>query len=374
MRPIIDPATIDSSFPTLKEMTYLDNAATGIPPISAVNAMRKYLEDQLSAKGTIEDTLNCFKSIKEGLAALLGGTVDSYGFAPNTSVGLNIFAHGINYPKDSNIVVCDIEFPASYVPWQHAARLYNAELRVVRSREGGFLLDDFVEKIDENTKVVAISLVQFGTGYRAEAEKLARAAHDNGAYFVLDIIQAAGWQEINLPRMGVDFAAAQAAKWLIGPIGAGFFYIRKEIMEEIQPRYLGWWGVENMQDYTYSEKKPTSIATKFEVGSPSMIAYIGFKESLDFLLSIPARNRELAALDNADYFRKRLTEIDIPYYDFPEANRSPIVSCWPKNPDQLQKSALKERIHCSVRNGRLRVSPHFYNTRDDMDRLLEKMR
>ena len=112
----------------------------------------------------------------------------------------------------------------------------------------------------------------------------------------------------------------------------------------------------------------------FQVGSPAMIAYVGFMESLKLLLDIPGAVRERVALDSAEYLRKRLAEEEVEFYDFPEKNRSPIVSCKPDDVEELQKKLHEKNIHCSVRNGRLRVSPHFYNTHEEIDRLLDSMR
>ena len=104
------------------------------------------------------------------------------------------------------------------------------------------------------------------------------------------------------------------------------------------------------------------------------MSYVGFLESLKVLLQIPNQNREKAALSVADYLRKRLSEIDIPYYDFGRDNNSATVSCKPPDVEKLNELLMKNRIYCSVRNGRLRVSPHFYNTSADVDRLLDHLR
>ena len=132
--------------------------------------------------------------------------------------------------------------------------------------------------------------------------------------------------------------------------------------------------MEDQEEYTYFEREPMSDARKFEVGSPSMVSYIGFLKSLEVLLKIPNKDRESAAVGNADYLRKQLDEIDVSYYDFEKTNRSPIVSCTPPNIEDVHKKLTEAKIHCSVRNGRLRVSPHFYNTFEEIDRLVEKIR
>ncbi|MHA1577307.1 MAG: aminotransferase class V-fold PLP-dependent enzyme, partial [Candidatus Thorarchaeota archaeon] len=186
-------------------------------------------------------------------------------------------------------------------------------------------------------------------------------------------IQAAGWADIDLNKLGIDFASAQAAKWLIGPIGAGFIYVNEKLLNETHPKFLGWWSVQDQEDYTYFDREMRLDARKFEVGSPSMISYVGFLKSLETLLAIPNKERESKALGNADYLRKRLDEIGVGFYNFDRTNRSPIVSCTPPNIEDLHKELKEAKIHCSVRNGRLRVSPHFYNDFGNIDRLIEKI-
>lgn len=362
---------IDNQFPTLSSMTYLNNASTGIPPARMSSAIQKYLEDRAAVRRDFEDTLALFKDVRSKLARLLGGKRNQYGLVPSTSAGLNAIAHSIAYPAGSNVVVCDLEFPANYIPWQNVKQAHGAELRVVESADGEVPTEQFAMAVDENTRVLAVSLVQFGTGYKSNLEELGKIIHAVGGYLVVDIIQAAGCLDINLVHSNVDFAAGQSAKWLIGPIGAGYVYADESVVEEVQPITAGWWGVEDLVDFTYRERKPLPDARRFQGGSLAMMGYVGFRESLDVLLELNAKAREQAALDCADYLRRRLREEEIDYYGFDEENRSAIVSCTPENPEILNEKLNEHRVYCSVRNGRLRVSPHFYNTRHDIDTLMQ---
>lgn len=370
----IDHQFVSEMWPTLGNMTYLNNASTGIPPVTTINAMKEYLDSCIEAVGKFEDTLNLFKSIRLNLAKILGGDYSQYAFVPSTSSGVNSFGHSVEYPTGSNIVLCDLEFPSNYIPWQNISRLYGPELRVVKSNNGVASLDDFAGSIDKNTRIVAVSQIQFGSGYRIDLQALAKIAHENGAFLSVDIIQAAGCIDTNLPKLQIDFATGQAAKWLLGPVGAGFIYVASPIMEELHPRYQGWWGVEQLTEFGYFDRKLLSDARKFQVGSPAMIAYVGFQESLRTLMQISNNIREKAALAVADYLRKRLSEIHIPYYDYGHKNNSAIVSCKPPDVENLNEKLMKDKVFCSVRNGRLRVSPHFYNTNEEVDRLVEHLR
>ncbi|MFW9806934.1 MAG: aminotransferase class V-fold PLP-dependent enzyme [Candidatus Thorarchaeota archaeon] len=374
MTNLIDPEFISEQWPTLKEMTYLNNASTGIPPLDTFNAMKNHLDNRARAIGKFEDTLANFKEIRQNLAMLLGGDYSQYAFVASTSAGINSIAHGVEYPANSNVVICDLEFPANYVPWQNASKLYGFDIRVVKSKDGAAPLESFEEYVDENTKIIAISQVQFGSGFRADLDQLVRLAHNNSALLSVDIIQAAGCFDTDLAKLGVDFATGQAAKWMLGPVGAGYIYVGKSVIEDLTPRFIGWWGVEQLMEFGYFERTPLPDARKFQVGSPAMVAYVGLLESLKTLLKIPGKTRENAAMDNANYLRRRLSEMEIPFYDFGPKHNSATVSCAPQDVDNLHEELVNNKIHCSVRNGRLRISPHFYNNHDEIDRIIEHLR
>ncbi len=369
----IDRQYIENLFPTLADMTYLNNAGTGIPPTTTVDAMKQHLVNRTNAKGKFADTLKMLKEVRTLLAKLLGGDYSQYGLVPNTSSGINALAHSIKYPKGSNVVLCDLEFPANYVPWQNISRLYDVDLRVVKSKQGAAPVDAFREMIDENTRVVAISQIQFGSGYRADLESLAASVHEVGGFLAADIIQAAGYIDTDLAKIGVDFAAGQAAKWLLGPIGAGYIYLKESLFDTVRPKFLGWWGVKDIMNFSYSMREHIPDARMFQVGSPPVITYVGMVESLKVIHGIPAKTRERTALDNAEYLRKRLEENGVEYYDFGSKHNSAIVSCAPPDAEKLLEKLSENRIHCSVRNGRLRVAPHFYNSRTDIDKLMEHL-
>jgi cysteine desulfurase/selenocysteine lyase len=369
----IDRKFISEMWPTLSYMTYLNNASTGICPVTTINAMKEYLDNSVEAIGNFQDTLTLLKSVRTSLAELLGGDYNQYGFVPSTSSGINSFGHSIDYPDGANIVLCDLEFPANYVPWQNISRMYGPQLRVVKSTDGAASVEDFAHLVDHNTRVIAVSQIQFGSGYRSDLKALAKLAHENDAFLLVDVIQAAGCFDTDLSKLNVDFAAGQAAKWLVGPIGAGFVYVSRAIIDELRPKFLGWWGVDQLTEFGYFEREPLDDARKFQVGSPAMIAYVGFSESLKVLLQIPNRIREKAALEVANHLRDRLSEIGIPYYDFGPKHNSATVSCAPADVERLNEGLMKNKTYCSVRNGRLRVSPHFYNSFEEVDRLVEHL-
>ncbi|MHA2004594.1 MAG: aminotransferase class V-fold PLP-dependent enzyme [Candidatus Thorarchaeota archaeon] len=370
----VDYEFVSKTWPTLVSMTYLNTASTGVPSQPVLDAMNHYLKMRTDAIWRIANSTELYAQVKMNLSRLLGGDASQYAFMPSTSAGLGSFGNSIEYPEGSNIVLCDMEFPSNYIPWQMISRRQGVELRVVKSNEGYAPTDAFADLIDENTRVVAVSHVQFGTGFRSDLKELAKLVHSHNGFLAVDIIQSAGWEEIDLPSLEVDFAAGQPTKWIAGPIGAGYAYINKKIMSQLQPVIGGWYSVKDHRNFGFFEREPKEDASKFEGGSPAVVAYAGLNEALKILLSLSSESRRFTAMDNASYLKKGLEEEDIPYYDFGERHNSPIISCVPKNVDTLEDVLYKEKIITSVRHGRLRVSPHFYNTYEEIDRLVDRLR
>jgi selenocysteine lyase/cysteine desulfurase len=364
---------IRNLWPTLDSMTFLNTASAGVPSQPVLDAMNEYMVRRTEANWGAQDTANLYSQVKTALSQLLGGTQSQYAFVASTSFGISGFGNAIEYPNNSNVVLCDMEFPSNYIPWQIICRKKGIELRIVKSKDGVATVDAFADQVDENTRILAVSHVQFGTGYKSDLGKLAKLVHSQNGFLVADIIQSAGWEVIDLPSLDVDFAAGQATKWLAGPIGAGFAYVKEEILDELEPSFGGWHSVEDHRNFEYFERKIKNDASKFEGGSPPLVAYAGFNQSLKIQLSTSSSSIRAIAMNNADYLRKQLQEHDIDYFEYGSDHNSPIVSCKPDNVEDLESTLLKDRIITSTRNGRLRVSPHFYNYDDEIDRLVDRL-
>jgi len=373
MTPTHDFKDIRKLWPTLDSMTFLNTASSGIPSQPVLDGMNNYMIQRTNANWKATDTAELYKQVKTRLSQLLGGSPSQYAFVPSTSIGISSFGNSIDYPEGSNIVLCDMEFPSNYIPWQIISKLKGVELRVVKSKDGVASVEDYAAHIDENTRVVAVSHVQFGSGYKANLGGLGKLIHANNGFLVVDIIQSAGWEEINLPKIGVDFAAGQSTKWIAGPIGAGYAYVKQEIMSQLHPMFGGWHSVEDHRNFEYFERVVNKDASMFEGGSPPLVAYAGINEALKILLLISMSSIRSRVMDNANYLRKRLQEKAIHYYDYGDDHNTPIISCKPKQVEKLETILLDDKIIVSVRNGRLRVSPHFYNSHDEIDKLINRL-
>lgn len=370
---MIDPTFIAAHFPTLREMVHLDNASHGIPPVDALDAMTRYFTARMHGTDTFDDVLAMLEDTRACIAKLLGGTPANYAFVPNTTEGINTVANSISYPPGSNVVICDLEFPANYIPWQNLRRFHDVEVRVVPSEDGAVPVERFASCIDQRTRVVSVSHVQYGTGYRVDVKALARVAHEAGALLCLDVIQSAGVLDMNLVDLDVDLAAGQGTKWLAGPIGAGFVYVRDGLAPGLHPRHAGWWGVDGLEDFSFSQDRTFyNDARRLQVGSPAIICYAGLGAALKVLLQVAGTEREREAMALASRLKDRMEDVPgCAPRRFEGGGESPIVAVQVPRVEMVQRALLDRRIFCSVRDGRLRVSPHFYNTPGEIDTLVD---
>ena len=246
-------------FPVTKTITFLDVANHSPPCVPVQEAIRDYLLDwdRLDRRGDqrTEETIALW-------AKLVGCSPDEACFQPNTSSGLATIAEALGFGEGDNVIVNDLENPANLYPWV-TQRRKGVEIRVVKGRGGAVLLDDLEKAIDDKTKAVSISHVEWLSGARHDLRAFAELAHEHGAYLVVDGIQAAGALKVDVKRDDVDFYAEGAYKWLLGCSGAGFLYVKKEIIPNLEPTQYGYRAVEK---HDIEEPTLKNNAKKYELG------------------------------------------------------------------------------------------------------------
>jgi selenocysteine lyase/cysteine desulfurase len=226
---------------------------------------------------------------------------------------------------------------------------------------------------------VAISHVEYVNGFRHDLRAISEIAHKHGAYLIVDAIQSAGAMQIDVKRDNVDFLASACYKWLLGPTGAGYLYVRRELIEKLEPPFVGWASVEPEVFETidfwdiWSLKLPTR-ASRFEIGSPSYMSFIGATEALKILLDFGIGNIEKRILKLTDHLIRGLKDLGLRLQTPEEAQcRSGIALTKTDKPRELAEDLRKKGIIASARAHGLRVSPHFYNTEEEVDRLVEEV-
>jgi selenocysteine lyase/cysteine desulfurase len=250
----------------------------------------------------------------------------------------------------------------------------------VKNDRGKIRLEDIEKAVDDRTVAVALSQVEYSTGFRHDLKPISEIAHDHGAYLIVDGIQAAGAVSVDVKRDDVDFLACACYKWLLGPLGAAYFYVKKELIEKFEPPFVGWASVkqsifDTIEFWDIWKLDFPETAARFEVGSPSVLSLMGAREALRMLLDVGIESIERRILDLTDYLMESITKLGLELQTPQErAYRSGIVNFRVKNPKEVAEKLDKKGIVVSARANGIRVSPHFYNTEDEIDKLIEEVR
>jgi cysteine desulfurase/selenocysteine lyase len=354
-------------FPVTKTITFLDIANHSPPCVPVQEAIRGYLLDwdRLDRKGDqrTEETVAIW-------AKLVGCSPDEACSQPNTSSGLATVAEALKFGEGDNVVVNDLENPANLYPWI-AQRRRGAEVRVVKGRGGAVRLDDLEKAIDDKTKAVSISQVEWLTGARHNLRAIAELAHEHSAYLAVDGIQAAGALKVDVKRDGVDFYADGAYKWLIGCSGAGFLYVKKEIIPDLEPALYGYRAVEK---HDLEEPMLKNNAKRFELGEPSYLSTIGTRAAIELILNLSPSAIEVRVLKLSQRLYDGLEHLGAVIVSPSEKEmRSGVVSFTTRDPEATFRHLMRDRFFLSLRSAGIRVAVDFYNTEEEIDRLLSSL-
>src|SRR6185312_17092 len=365
-------------FPITERAVYLNHAAISPLPNPTLNAIQSQLKDVNESGSTNFCRWIATKDkARRLLANMLGARPEQVAFMRNTSDSLSTVANGFNWKAGDNLVTFQREFPANIYPWLRLRQAFGVDVRFCREREGRVDLEEMISLIDEKTRIVSVSQVQFASGFRADLKRLGTAARAKDALFVVDVIQGLGVIPINVDDELVDVAAGASHKWLLGPEGVGFLYLSDRARERIAPTLVGWISVPEPDDYDNFTQpwRPGTLA--WETGTGPASLFYGVEASL-YLLTKTGTQRIAAYLEEiTDYFCERL---DGHRYELLSSRlpheKSQIVSIRHRGgiePMALYVHLKQRNIITAPRGDGLRIAPHFYNTPSDMDQLLESL-
>lgn len=370
-----DIQRLREQFPITKSKVFLNHAGQSPLPKPVLEAMQNFM-DEFSSTGVMNDDPNEPKKL---FATLIGAcTHDEIAFVENTSMGLNIVAHMLNYPSGSNVVTTDLEYPSVVYPWL-GSRL-GVEVRYVKNVEGIILLNDVERMVDDKTVAVTVSHVEYVNGFRHDLKALADIAHEHSAYLIVDAIQSAGVMPIDVKRSNVDFLTTACYKWLLGPTGAGFLYVRHDLIQEFEPPFIGWASVkpevfETLDLWDIWNLKLAETACRFEVGTPSFYSLVGAAAALKLLLNVGISKIEKRVLSLTGHLIEAVKDCGLKLQtpEEPSDCRSGVVNFLIDKPKERVKRLEKKGIIVSARAHGIRVSPHFYNTEEEIDKLIHEL-
>ena len=371
-------AEIRSQFPATEKYAYLNSAAMSPLPGSAVEAIQAQMKD--SSENGVRNFMEWVATktrTRDLLAGMLHVRAEQIAFMRNVSDGISSVANGLKWNTGENIVTFAREFPANYYAWRRVRDEFGVELRLCPERDGGIEMDEFIDLIDSNTRLVSISAVQYASGFKADLERIGNATRKVDALFCVDIIQGFGAMPFDLPAQLIDVACGGGHKWLCGPEGCGFLYLSDRARERIEPTLIGWISVETPWDFEDREQcfKPNALAWESGTGPSSL--YYGLEQSLKLLNHAGLENIERYLAELTDYMCDRLRGME---YDVissrKDSERSAIVCIKHRNglaANEVVNVLERADVIVSPRGDRVRIAPHFYNDREDIDRLIEAL-
>jgi cysteine desulfurase/selenocysteine lyase len=372
-----DLTALRREFPVTERWAYLNHA--GIGPLTRQGAARMAaVAARVSATGDREwPARNEETERVRALAARLLGAHRPHevAFVENTSTGLSAVAEGLDWRPGDNVVGAAGDFPSNVYPWMHLADR-GVAYRVVPERDGRIDFDDLAARIDPRTRAVAISWVQYATGYRHDLARVAAACREVGALLIVDVIQGLGALAIDVEREGVDIAVASAHKWLLGPEGIGLLYVSDRVIQRLRPTRSGWRSMADMVDWTHIEIDWAAGAKRLESGTLNTYGIHALGAALELLLAagpaaVEARVLALAARAAAGLTACGL-RLAAPRH--PGEGSGIVTATHPlATADMLVDHLVGRGIVTAARAGRLRVAPHFYNTEDEIDRFLAEL-
>lgn len=361
-----------AEFPVSRNWAYFDHAAVAPLPRRAGDRMREWVAEQ-EANGVVNwpNWERKLRELKRGLAEMIGASADEVAFVNSTTQGIGLVAEGFPWREGDNVVTAEEEYPSNIYPWMNLASR-GVSLRTVPSREGRVWVEDLAQAMDERTRVLTISHVEWASGFRNDLDALAELCEQRGVALFVDAIQGLGPLTLDVGRTRVDFLAADGHKWLLGPEGAGFLYVRKDWIERLRPLGVGWHSVTTSYNTPgiHFELKPT--AERWEGGSFNMPGLQALGASLSLFQEWGFEAVSKRIMGRAEAVRELARRAGWSVYGSVRAeDRSGIVVLEREGTDHeaFNRRLRDQKIAASCRRGRIRISPHVYNNADDLERL-----
>lgn len=369
----MDMNEIRKLFPVTRNYNFLNHAA--VAPLSkpAAEAVRKYVQEGLDEAGLHAGFYQRAEQIRQVAAEFINAGPDEVTFVKNTTEGLGWVANGLDWTAGDNVVTTRVEFPANMYPWM-GLEARGVQLKTVGEEDGRIPLERIVGAIDGRTKVVTISAVQYASGFRTDLAELGRICKEKGVLFCVDAIQMLGMLPLDVRAMQIDFLSADGHKWLCAPEGCGIFYCNRSLLARLQPVIAGWMCMQDARDYGNYLFEYVNTACRFDIGSYNIAGIYGLGASIEMFRDIGMdkvgaqvlmlTDRLVAGLSEKGY---RVVSSRAP------GEASGIVTF---TSDRHDLAALRGRLESehrvvtALREGRLRVSPHFYNTTGEIDQLV----
>lgn len=359
--------------------TYLNHAAIGPLSKRIKLALDNFIRER--HEGPIENYEHGME-ITANTRDLVSGYINSpnsnqISFIGNTSEGISAVAEGLSWKEGDEIILNSMEFPTNVQPFRALAGK-GVKIVIIETQNSIISPEQIEDAITSKTRLVSISAVQFLHGFKADLEAIGKLCRKHDLFFVVDAIQCLGALPIDVQKCNIDALASGAHKWLMSPLGTGFLYCSKRLANQMKPPKTGWLSVEEPWELFNYEQNWQPFSQHMEVGTPNMLGITGLGESLQTMFDVGTDKIEKQIQFLTGYLINQLHDQKGVSIISPIENefRAGIVTFTTQqnnDPDNVINQLKEKKITLSAREGLFRISPHYYNTTEEIDNALGEL-
>ncbi len=363
-------------FPLEDDILYLNHAAVSPWPVCAAEAIKDFTDQNLhtGSKNYLQ-WLEVEQQLRELLRWLINAdSADDIALLKNTSEGLSVIAYGVDFKAGDNVVIPADEFPSNRIVWESLSQL-GVETRQIDIHTTANPEQALADAMDEHTRLLSVSAVQYSSGLRLKLEKLGEHCRSRNVLYAIDAIQQLGALAFDQQQIQADFIVADGHKWMMGPEGLALFYCRPEVRSRLNLKQYGWRMVENPADFHQQQWRVADSARRFECGSPNMLACHALHASLTLIKQTGMENIESSVIANTRQIRNYIS--NNPNYELnshADETRLSGITNFRHNtlPSTDLHAALTEQgVQCAERGQGVRLAPHFYHPQWELDQLFK---
>ncbi|MBV9405340.1 MAG: aminotransferase class V-fold PLP-dependent enzyme [Acidobacteriaceae bacterium] len=359
-------------FPILESSIYLYNCSQGALSTAVQRGMEEYALSWRTSSAPWDDWMERYDSIREEFAHFINASPDEIAILTSASAGINPIANALNFDGRNKVIMGEFEFPTMGHIWL-AQRARGANIQFLPAIENRIPIDSYARAIDDRTMIVPLTHVSFTNGFRSDVAAITRLAHERDALVFVDGYQDCGTRPIDVKAWGVDFYVTGTLKYLLGPPGVAFLYVRRELSEKLMPSITSWMAQREVFAFNAKSLDPAPNARRFEGGSPPIPSIYAALPALQLLQSVGLTNVAAQIQKLTTAFLEGASELGIAIKT-PRNSEGPLVVLRTKDPSRLVAKLTERRIVVSARHDGVRFAFHFYNTLDDVREALQALK